>query len=195
MVSVNPHPEATSYEEWGAAFFREAVNEERVLGAVDTLTGRPIDVGPMGVGPGRIAKVRAFGSIGRADASRLPGERIAYQVLLPVDVTFELDLQVETQRFDADVLVPLTLTALALRGVRIHIHAQPPRARDVQVRVRAGTRRATMVQRLANVQGELQRFIAGYVRRELDEPHVRAARDIDVSAAIDSAWERLAPRP
>lgn len=193
-MSVNPHPEATSYEEWGAAFFAEAINEDRVLGAVDTLTGRPIDVGPMGVGPGRIAKVRAYGSIGRAEASRLPGERIAYQVVLPIDVTFELDLQVETQRFEADVLVPITLTALALRGLRIHIHVQPPPAGEVQVRVRAGTRRATMVQRLANVEGELQRFVAGYVRRELDRPEVREVRDIDVSAAIDKAWEHLAPR-
>ncbi len=194
MNAVNPHPESTSYEEWGAAFFREAINEDRVLEAVNALAGRPIDVGPMGVGPGRIAKVRAFGSIGQAEASPLPGERIAYQVLLPVEVTFELDLQVEKQRFDADVLVPITLTALALRGVRIHVHARPPRAREVQVRVRADTRRATMVQRLANVEGELRRFVAGYVRRELDRPQVRSARDIDVSAAIDKAWEHLTPR-
>lgn len=190
-MTINPHPEATSYEEWGADFFREAISEERVLGAVEAIMGRPLDIGPVGVGPGRIAKVRAFGTIGKAEASRLPGARIAYRVVLPVDLTFELDLQVDVQRFEADVLVPLTLTALALTGVRIHIHAQPPLPGEVQVRVRAPNRRATVVQRLGNVEGELQRFVADYVRREIEEPRVRAARDIDVSSVIDRAWEHL----
>lgn len=192
-MNLNPHPEATSYAEWGADFFHEAISEERVLGAVETIMGRPLDIGPVGVGPGRIAKVRAFGRIGKPTAASLPGERIAYRVVLPVDVTFELDLQVDVQRFEADVLVPITLTALALSGVRIHIHVQPPRPDEVQVRVRAPNRRATLVQRLGNVEGELQRFVADYVRRELEEPHVRAARDIDVSSVIDLAWDHLGP--
>ena len=37
--------------------------------------------------------------------------------------------------------------------------------------------------------------MAGYVRRELDKPHVREARTIDVSRAIDRAWASLSPRP
>ena len=66
---------AISYEQWGIDFFLEAISEERVLGAVNTIAGQPIDFGPMGVGPGRIAKVRAYGEIGAADATRQRGDR------------------------------------------------------------------------------------------------------------------------
>jgi len=191
-----PHEDDTaiSYEQWGADFFHEAISEARILGAVNTIAGQPIDFGPMGVGPGRIAKVRAYGEIGAADATRRDGDRISYRVELPVSLTFEVDLQVETHRFVADLLVPLTLTAVALPGVRIFIEATPPRGSEVQVDLEAKGLRASVLQRVVGVEGELRKFVAGYVRRELDKPHVREARTIDVSRAIDRAWASLAPR-
>ena len=187
--------DAISYEQWGVDFFLEAISEERILGAVNTITGQPIDFGPMGVGPGRIAKVRAYGEIGAAEAARQADDNISYRVELPVHLNFEVDLQVETHRFVAELLVPLTLTALARPGVRIFIEATPPRSGDVRVDLQAKGLRASVLQRIAGVEGELRRFVAGYVRRELDKPHVRAARTIDVSRAIDRAWASLAPRP
>ena len=190
------HPRrGVTYEEWGTDFFLEAISEERVLGAVNTIAGQPIDFGPMSAGPGGIAKVRAYGAIGRAIATRLRGDRIAYRVLLPVDLTFELDLQVEKQQFDAELLVPLTLTAVARSGLRIFIEATPPTGSEVQVELKAKGLRASVVQRVANVEGELRRFVARYVAHELDKPHVREARIIDVSRAIDQAWASIAPRP
>ena len=187
--------EAITYEQWGIDFFLEAVNEDRVLGAVNTIAGRPIAFGPMGVGPGRIAKVRAYGAIGSASATREGADHISYRVELPVDLTFEVDLQVETHRFEAELLVPLTLRAVALTGVRIFIEATPPRAEDVQVELEAKGLRASVLQRVAGIDGELRRFVAGYVRRELEKPHVREARTIDVSRAIDKAWASLSPSP
>jgi len=184
-----------TYEQWGADFFLAAISEERVLGAVNTIAGQPIDFGPMSAGPGGIAKVRAYGAIGRAIATRLRGDRIAYRVLLPVDLTFELDLQVEKQQFDAELLVPLTLTAVARSGLQIFIEATPPSGSEVQVELKAKGLRASVVQRVANVEGELRRFVARYVAEELDKPHVREARVIEVSRAIDQAWAAIAPRP
>jgi hypothetical protein len=184
-----------TYEQWGAEFFREAINEERVLGAVRTIAGQAIDIGPMNAGPGGIATVRAYGVVGRATATRLRGERISYRVLVPVDLTFELDLQVETQQFDAELLVPLTLTAVARRGVGIFIEATAPTGDEVSVELKAKGLRASVVQRVANVEGELRRFVAHYVAVELDKPHVRAARTIDVSVAIDDVWASIGPRP
>ena len=186
---------AITYEQWGVDFFLEAISEQRVLGAVDTIAGQAIDFGPISAGPGGIAQVRAYGVVGRAIATRLRGDRIAYRVLLPVDLTFELDLQVEKQQFDAELLVPLTLTAVARSGVRIFIEATPPRGSEVQVELKAKGLRASVVQRVGNVEGELRRIVARYVAQELDKPHVRAARVIDVSRAIDQAWASLAPRP
>jgi hypothetical protein len=187
--------EAISYEQWGVDFFLEAISEQRILGAVNTIAGQPIDFGPMGVGPGRIAKVRAYGEIGAADAVRQAGDHISYRVVLPVSLTFEIDLQVETHRFVADLLVPLTLTAVALPGVRIFIEATPPNGDEVQVDLEAKGLRASVLQRIVGVEGELRRFVARYVSRELEKPHVRAARTIDVSRAIDRAWASLAPAP
>ena len=91
----------------------------------------------MGVGPGRIAKVRAYGEIGAATATREAGDQIGYRVELPVSLTFEVDLQVETHRFEAELLVPLTLTAVARPGVHIFIEATPPRTEEVQVELQA----------------------------------------------------------
>ncbi len=185
--------EAITYEQWGTAFFADAVSEERILEAVNTITGQPIDFGPMGVGPGRIAKVRAYGEIGAATATRASGDDIGYRVMIPVSLTFEVDLQVETHRFEADLLVPLTLTAVACTGVRIWIAANAPRPEEVQVKVEAQGLRASLLKRVVGIETEVRRFVAGYVRRELDKPHVRHARMIEVSHAIDRAWASLAP--
>jgi hypothetical protein len=192
--SADPDRTFVSYQQWGVDFFSEAVSEERILGAVNNIAGQPIDFGPMGVGPGKIAKVRAYGEIGAADATRLEGPEIAYRVELPVQLTFELNLQVETHVFRAELLVPLTLTARALDGVRIFITVDPPRPADIGVQVRAEGIRASIMQRVANVEGELRRFVAKYVAHETSKPHIEAARMIDVSAAIDKAWGSISPK-
>jgi hypothetical protein len=185
--------EFVSYEQWGADFFGEAVSGDRILAAVDNLAGQPIDFGPIGVGPGKIAKVRAYGAIGTATASRVPAAEITYRVELPVDLTFELDLQVEVHTFHADVLIPLELTARAASGLRVYIEVEAPSAADVQVRLRAEGLRASIMQRVANVEGELRRFVARYVAREVAKPHIASARLIDVAGAIDRAWASISP--
>jgi hypothetical protein len=186
--------EFVSYQQWGVDFFAEAVSGERILGAVNNIAGQPIDFGPIGVGPGKIAKVRAYGAIGEANATRLDGPEISYLVELPVTLTFEVNLQVETHTFHAELLVPLTLTARALDGVRIFIMIDPPRSSDIQVKVQAEGIRASIMQRVVNIEGELRRFVAKYVARETSKPHIEAARMIDVSAAIDKAWSSIAPK-
>ncbi|MCW2753407.1 MAG: hypothetical protein JWQ32_818 [Marmoricola sp.] len=183
-----------SYQQWGLDFFAEAVSVDRILGAVNNIAGQPIDFGPMGVGPGKIAKVRAYGQIGEASAVRIDAPEIAYRVELPVTLTFEVNLQVETHVFHAELLVPLTLTARALDGVRIFISIDPPRSSEVEVRVQAEGLRASIMQRVVNIEGELRRFVATYVARETSKPHIEEARLIDVSAAIDRAWSSIAPK-
>jgi len=196
MSSEGPDAGAfVSYEQWGADFFAEAVSEQRILGAVNGIAGQPIDFGPIGVGPGKIAKVRAYGAIGAATAVRVEAPAIAYRVELPVDLTFELNLQVETHTFHAELLVPLALTARALEGVKVYIDVTPPHSSEVQVRVQAEGIRASIMQRVANVEGELRRFVARYVAREVTKPHIRTARLIDVAGAIDRAWASISPEP
>jgi hypothetical protein len=185
--------EYVSYESWGAAFFRAAVTADRVASGVRALSGQPIDFGPMGVGPGRLAKISARGSIGDPTLEPVDTDALGYRVVVPVSLDFEVDLQVEKHRFHAELEVPLVLTARALSGVRIFIEVTPPRTRDVVATVRAEGLRASIMQRVANVEGELRRFVAKYVAREVEKPDIARARLIDVAGAVDNAWASLAP--
>lgn len=182
-----------SYEEFGKRFFELAVSEERILGAVNTLAGEPIDVGPMGVGPGRIAKVRATGSIGEAKATRIEGDLISYRVVLPVHLEFEVNLQVDVHRFRAELEVPLLLAARAAEPLKVVIDAQAPKAKEVSVTLRADGLRASILSKTVGIEGELQRFVAKYVGRELNKPSVVAARTIDLARPIESAWASMSP--
>ena len=193
--SAQPERDFVSYEQWGLDFFAEAVSQDRILGAVNNIAGQPINFGPIGVGPGKIAKVRAYGEIGAATAHPLDGPQISYRVELPVTLTFEVNLQVETHVFHAELMVPLTLTARALDQVKIFITIDPPRPSDIEVKVQAEGIRASIMQRVVNVEGELRRFVAKYVARETTKPHIEDARLINVSAAIDRAWGSIAPKP
>ena len=183
-----------TYEEFGALFFRAAVTPERILGAVDGIAGEPIDFGPMGVGPGRIARVMAKGQIGEATATELPGIPISYRLLIPVDLDFTVDLQVEKHHFHANVEVPLTVTAHATRDLRIIVDVTPPNPDELELDLEAEGIRASLLKRVANIDGELRRFVAKYVARELEKPHIVATRVIDVGVSIDVAWAGMAPR-
>ena len=59
-------------------------------------------------------------------------------------------------------------------GVGIFIEAQPPRTEEMQVEIRARGMRSSVLQRVADVEGELRRFVAEYVIELLDKPHVMA---------------------
>ncbi len=181
------------YEQWALDFFTEAINEERVLDAVRIIAGQQIEFGPVGAGPGGIATVKAYGEVKQPSATRIPGQHVAYRVLLPIELIIEVALSVE-QRFEAELLVPLTLRAVPRSGVRIFIEAEPPRTEDMRVELRAQGMRSSVLQRVADVEGELRGFVAGYVIELLDKPHVLATRMIDVCGAMDGVWAVIGPK-
>ncbi|WP_109505264.1 hypothetical protein [Nocardioides speluncae] len=182
-----------SYEEFGVAFFREAVTPERILGAIHGLAAEPIEFGPMGVGPGRIARVSAKGQIGEPLTTQVSEQPVSFQVNLPVALAFTLDLLVDTHRFDADVMVPLTITAHARNPLTIYIDVTPPRSRDLNVVVKGDSVRAELMRKVADIDSELRRFISKYISRELDKPAVRALRTIDIAAIMLKAWPGEGP--
>jgi hypothetical protein len=158
------------------------------------MAGQKIEFGPLGVGPGRVAKVTAVGHIGTAGGSRTVLDPVQIDVRLPVTLQFKLDLGVDVHHFDADVEVPLRLSARARDDLSIVIDIDPPTKDDISVALRAKGLRATVTQYAANVEGELRRFIARYVGRELEKPKIVAARVIDIRAAIDRGAGAVVPR-
>ncbi|GAA3522597.1 hypothetical protein [Nocardioides daeguensis] len=186
--------ELIDHAAWGERFFATAVTAERVLAGVNVLAGRPIDVGPLGVGPGRIAKVTATGTIGTATGERIGADPVSFQVDLPVALRFTVDLGMDKQRFDAEITVPLVITAHGRADLAIVLDVTPPRSAQVVVRLRAQGLRASLTSRAANVEGELRRFVARYVAKELEKPYVRSATTIDVRAAVEKAAAGLGPR-
>lgn len=186
-------PEYISYQQFGQRFFDLAVTEDRILAGVNTLAGRPIDVGPIGVGPGRLAKVTAKGAIGKARATPVPGEEISYRVVLPVSVVFDVHLQVDTHRFRAELEVPLTLVARAAMPLQVVVDVVAPLPNQVRVELKAETLRASMLSKVVGVEDELRRFVAKYVAREVQKESIQRATAIDVASAIDGAYASVAP--
>jgi len=190
-MSDQPAPEAdrVPYAVFGERFFEHAVTEGRILGALDGLAGDKIEFGPIGAGPGKLAKVRADGTFGQASAERLSGEEISFRLTIPVALDLEIEL-VDRNRFDVAVTVGLTLVARAAEPLRVVIDIDHPTEADVTVEVEAEGIRASVLQRVGGIDREIGRFVARYIRRELDKPHIVAARDIDVAARIDGALTR-----
>lgn len=183
-----------SYGDFGEQFFSRVVTQDRVLAAVDVLAGQPISFGPKGVGPGRLAKVTVEGAIGKASgAPLLDPDHVAYRVELPVDLRFDLDLGIETHTFEGSLLVPLVLTVRAADGLRVYIDVTPPKPQDVGLTLRAQGLRASVLQRVAGVEGEVRRFVATYVSVEVEKPHIRRARVFDVAEQVDRAWSSIVP--
>lgn len=184
-MSEDRAPQHIPYAEWGELFFETAVTEERVVAGVNVMAGRPIDVGPLGVGPAHVAKVTATGSIGTATGRRVGQMPLTFHVDLPVHLDLLIDLGVDKHRFQAEVRVPLVLTAQGRSDLAIELVVTPPRAHEVAVEVEAQGMRASLMQKVAGVDVELRRFVAKYVAREVEQPHVLAARVIDIRSAID----------
>jgi hypothetical protein len=177
------------YAVFGERFFELAVTEERIARGVSGIAGDPIEFGPIGAGPGKIAQVRASGVVGEAAVQRLPRDEVSFRLSIPVNLDLHIDLGVDSHTFHAVVTVNLTLTARAAEPLRVVIDIDDPRTEDVDVQLEAETMRGGLLQRVAGIDREIGRFVARYVRRELDKPRIRAARDIDVAARIDGAWK------
>jgi hypothetical protein len=178
-----------TYEQWGVAFFQHAVTESRIVGPISVLAGEAIEFGPMKVGPGRVATVSATGKIGQPIAERQGDDPVRYLVRLPVHIEFTLDLQVSAQRFTAELVLPIGLTATAVEPLTVFIEVDTPAPREIEVDLHAEGLRASVVKEVADVKGEIRRFVAKYVAREVEKPHIMRARTIDILTLIDGTLD------
>ncbi|MGH3413858.1 MAG: hypothetical protein ACRDPH_12345 [Marmoricola sp.] len=192
--AVTPgQPDPLPLDEFGPEFLRRVLHRDRVLASIDRALGDRFELGPMGAGPGRrIARLTARGRYLPSYGEVLSGDRVGYLVVVPVEVAFDITLPVDSLRFQAEVLVPLTVELRTVAPLTILWDITPPSPDAVTITLTGETRRSAVVQRLAGLDGELRRFLARFVERELDKPHIRRARRIDLETVIDTAWEHIA---
>lgn len=181
-------------EHFGASFMRLILHKDRVLESIERVLGEELSLGPIGAGPGRVlAKITARGRFGKTYGEVIPDPAtVGYKVFLPVSVTFDLDLRVDSLTFDADVLLPLTIRMYVEEPLTIVWDITVPNEDEVEMTVQTDKRRSAALQKVAGIEGELRRFILKFVARELDKPHVRRATRIDLVSVIDGAWDSIA---
>ncbi len=175
-----------TYGDFGLAFFQRAVTAERIQDGASGLVGQPIEFGPIGAGPGRIATVSATGEVGTPTVTSFStAEPLRFLLRVPVDLRLSVSLPATVNRFRADMMIELTLIARAAEPLRVVIDIEPPTRDDITVDLRAAGVRATMLQMVAGIEGEIRRFVARYVAKEIGKPAIAKARDIDLGAIID----------
>lgn len=180
--------EYISYEEFGRRFLEYAASEARIAGAFHQLAGTAFDFGPIGVGPGRLAKASAQVQLGQPQVHRHVGELISFDLVIPLDVDMLIDLAIDRHRFEVAGTIHLHLTARTAPPLRVVIDIAEPRPGDVHIDVATGTVRGQLLRIVASVDQEIRRFVARYIAKEIRKPHIAAARDIDVATRLDAAW-------
>lgn len=177
-----------SYEDFGRKFFEIAVTEGRVGGAIAAIAGNEFEMGPIGQGPGKIAKVTAKVRVQDPRVTRNIGETITFAIRIPLEIDMVIDLRIDKPQFMAFGEIALQATARAAEPLLLILDVEKPRARDISIHVTSMSLRAELVRILGNVDGELRRFIAAHVAGEIDSPASMKAKIIDVADRLDAAW-------
>ncbi|WP_435770591.1 hypothetical protein [Nocardioides sp. SYSU DS0651] len=188
-------PEAVEvpYERFGVNWVRRVLNLERVLRTVDQVLGDQLVLGPIGAGPGRaFASVSIVGTYHPTTGAEVPGRPLlTYAVDLPISVTFDLDVPLDTLTFNAEVVVPLTIVVHTEEPVRLRLEIGVPTEEQIGLQLSADTRRGAVLQKVAGLEAELRRFLIRVLRTELAKPYVRRATSLDMERLIDAAWPAI----
>src|ERR1700754_3595858 len=105
--------EYLSYEEVGRRVLEVAVTEDRVGGAIAAIAGDEFEMGPMGQGPGKIAKVTAKVRVLDPRVTRNLGETITFSIRIPIEINLVVDLKIDKPRFMVFGEIALRATARA----------------------------------------------------------------------------------
>jgi hypothetical protein len=177
-----------TYEEFGRKFFEVAVTEERVGGAIAAIAGDEFEMGPMGQGPGGIAKVTARVKIQEPRVTRKVGEMITFDIRIPLEINMVVDLRIDKPKFIVFGEIALSATARAAEPLLLILDVQKPRSSDISIHVTSKSLRAEVVRIIGGIDAEIRRFISAHVSGEIDSPASQKAKIIDVANRLDAAW-------
>ena|SRR6478609_12178736 len=181
--------EYLSYEDFGRRFYEIAVTEERVGDAIAAIAGDEFEMGPMGQGPGKIAKVTAKVRIQEPRVARSVGELITFAIRIPLEIDMVIDLKIDKPKFMVFGEISLTAIARAAEPLLLILDVHKPRPSDIAIHVTSKSLRGELLRILAGVDAEIRRFIAAHVAGEIDSPASVKAKVIDVAERLDAAWD------
>lgn len=187
MTTMAAH-EYLSYEEFGRRFFEIAVTEERVGDAIAEIAGDEFELGPIGQGPGKIAKVTAKVKVQHPRVTRHLGDKITFTIQIPLEIDMIIDLRIDRPRFVVFGEIALRATAEAAEPLLLILDVRRPRPTDIVIHVTSKSLRAEVLRIVAGVDAEIKRFIAAHVAGEIDSPGAQQAKVIDVASRLDAAW-------
>ncbi len=177
-----------TYEDFGRKFFEVAVTEDRVGGAIAAIAGDAFVIGPIGQGPGKIAKVTAKVRIMEPRVTRQLGEMVTFSIRIPLQIDMVVDLRIDKPKFMVFGEIALRATARAAEPLLLILDVEKPRPSDISIHVTSKSLRAEVVRILGGIDAEIKRFIAAHVAGEIDSPAAQKAKIIDVADSIDAAW-------
>ncbi|MDT5097524.1 MAG: hypothetical protein QOC76_1261 [Mycobacterium sp.] len=181
--------EYVSYEEFGRRFYEIAVTEERVGDAIAAIAGDEFEMGPMGQGPGKIAKVTAKVRIQEPRVTRMVGEMITFAIRIPLEIDMVIDLKIDKPKFMVFGEISLNAVARAAEPLLLILDVQKPRPSDIAIHVTSKSLRAELLRIVGGVDAEIRRFISAHVAGEIDSPASVKAKVIDVADRLDAAWD------
>ncbi|HEV7850917.1 MAG TPA: hypothetical protein VGP27_06080 [Mycobacterium sp.] len=181
--------EYVSYEEFGRRFYEIAVTEERVGDAIAAIAGDEFEMGPMGQGPGKIAKVTAKVRIQEPRVTRAVGEMITFAIRIPLEIDMVIDLKIDKPKFMVFGEISLNAVARAAEPLLLILDVQKPRPSDIAIHVTSKSLRAELLRIVGGVDAEIRRFISAHVAGEIDSPASVKAKVIDVADRLDAAWD------
>jgi hypothetical protein len=182
------HVDEMTYEEFGRKFFEIAVTEERVGGAIAEIAGDAFEMGPMGQGPGKIAKVTAKVRIMEPRVTRKVDHQITFAIRIPLEIDMVVDLRIDKPKFMVFGEIALHATARAAAPLLLILDVAKPRSSDISIHVTSKSLRGEVLRVLAGIDAEIKRFIAAHVAGEIDSPESQKAKVIDVADRLDAAW-------
>ncbi|HEX3707130.1 MAG TPA: hypothetical protein VHV76_10910 [Mycobacteriales bacterium] len=185
-----PDPARLSYAEFGAAFVHEAVTPERITAVIHGITGEAVRVGPMHAGPGGVATANAVGHIGEPSATVTGHDPLAYQVSLPAALEVDVTVAGTRHHFDVEATIRVAFTVALAPPLSICIVPDSPTYRDVDVVVHPKGVQARVLARAGNVEREMRKHIARYVRERLVN-EVAAFSTIDLMPLMKGVASQL----
>lgn len=184
-------PDSIAFAEFGRNFVHLVITAERVRTTIGAVVGDAVAVGPLTAGPADAARATLRGRLVDVDVTgeHSPDEDVLrFHAVLRVDCTLAVKAPVIDKRYRGQLTVPLDLVVRTVAPVRLVIDVRPPAPADIGVQLTAGDRSGRLLQRLGNIDAQVQAQAAVEVAKRVEDPETRRHREVDILAMVDDVW-------